>query len=114
MYVYRTTLTPSQSFFILMDSVRVTNRLSENPRFYNVITANSATSLMAQSLEFREAPFDIRMLLSGKLDELIHERGGLVDDGLSFPELRQRAFINEVALAAHDDPEFSTIIRQGR
>jgi hypothetical protein len=113
-YLYRTALTPEQTLFLLLDSIRETNQLRERPRFYNAISANCTTSLQAQTLELREAPFDIRMLANGKLDELIYEKGGFRGDGLPFAEMRDRAFINPAAQAAHEDADFSFRIRVGR
>jgi hypothetical protein len=113
-YLYRTALSPEETLFVLLDSIRETNRLKEQPRFYNVITANCTTSLQAQTLEFRNTPFDLRMLANGRLDELIYEMGGFGGDGLPFAEMRQRVFVNPTAQAAHDDPEFSARIRDGR
>lgn len=113
-YLYRTALRPDAALYMLLDSVRAMNLLQNEPRFYNVVNANCTTSLLAQTLEFRNAPFDIRMLANGKLDELIHEKGGFRAGPMSFAELRQRALINTAANAAHDNPDFSTRIREGR
>lgn len=54
------------------------------------------------------------MLLNGKMDEMIFERGGFVAGGLPFPELKERALINPDAQAANDAPDFSRKIREGR
>jgi len=113
-YLYRTALSPEQTLYVLLDSIRQTNWIEEQPRFYNAVTANCTTSLQAQTLEFRNIPFDIRMLTNGRLDELISELGGFRGDKLPFHEMRQHAFINPAAQAAHDDPDFSTRIREGR
>jgi hypothetical protein len=113
-YLYRTVFTAEQTLFVLLDSIRETNWLKQQPRFYNVVTANCTTSLQAQTLEFRNTPFDIRMLANGRLDELIYEQGGFRGDDLPFAEMRRRAFINPTAQAAHEDPEFSTRIRADR
>lgn len=113
-YLYRTRLTAEQALYMLLDSVRETNRLKERPRFYNLITANCTTSLLAQTLELRESPFDIRMLANGRLDQLIYEKNGFISGGRSFNDMRRQAFINEAAKAAHDDAEFSRRIRSGR
>jgi len=113
-YIYRSSLTPEETLFVLLDSVRTLNILNERPRFYNVISANCTTSLLAQTPELRKVPIDIRMLANGKFDELIYERGGFHANGLAFAELRERAFINPAAQAAHDDPDFSTRVREGR
>jgi hypothetical protein len=113
-YLYRTALTPEETLFVLLDSIRATNWLKEQPRFYDVISANCTTSLLAQTLEFRNAPFDVRMIANGRLDELIYEKGGFLGEALPFAEMRQRAFINPTAQAAREDPDFSTRIREGR
>jgi hypothetical protein len=113
-YLYRTALTPEETLFVLLDSVRETNWLKEQPRFYNVVNANCTTSLLAQTLEFRNAPFDVRMIANGRLDELIYEKGGFPGEDLPFAEIRERAFVNPAAQAAHDDREFATRIREGR
>jgi hypothetical protein len=54
------------------------------------------------------------MLANGRLDELIYEMGGFVGKGQPFAEMRQQVFINPDAQAAHDDPDFSKRIREGR
>jgi len=54
------------------------------------------------------------MIANGRLDERIYEKGGFRGAEIPFPEMRQRAFINPAALDAHEDPEFSTRIREGR
>jgi hypothetical protein len=113
-YLYRTVFTPEQTLFVLFDSLRETNWLKERPRFYNVVTANCTTSLQAQTLEFRNTPFDIRMLANGRLDELIYEQGGFRGDGSPFAEMRRRALVNPAARAAHEDPEYSARIRADR
>ncbi len=113
-YLYRTSFAREQALFVLLDSVRETNLLARQPRFYNVISANCTTSLLAQTVEFRNAPFDIRMLANGRFDELIYETGGILGGGLPFAELRERALINPVALDAHADSAFSARIRTNR
>lgn len=113
-HLYRTSLPREKVILMLLDSIRTTNMLKKYPRFYNVITANCTTSLLAQTMELRHAPFDIRMLANGRLDELIFEKGGFVTPDIPFTELRQRTLINEAAKLAHDDPEFSQRIRVDR
>ena len=113
-YLYRLDIDRERALELLLDSVATQNALKEQPRWYNVFTANCTTSLRAQTPAERRRRFDIRMLANGKLDELVYERGALETGGLSFPELREASLINEAAEAAHDDPEFSRRIREGR
>lgn len=113
-YLYRTDLTPEDTLFVLFDSIRASNMLKERPRFYNVIDTNCTTSLLSQTMEFREAPFDFRMLANGRFDELIHEGGGFLGGDIPFEKMRQHAFINPDAQAAHSDPDFAARIRENR
>jgi hypothetical protein len=113
-YLYRSQFPRAQVLAVFLDTVRSQNDLRRKPRFYNVLTGNCTTSLRAQTPAPSRARFDYRMIVNGRLDELLHERGGFVTEGLDFEALRQQALINEAALVAHDDPEFSNRIRQGR
>jgi hypothetical protein len=58
-------------------------------------------------------PWDWRILVNGKGDELLYERHLIATGGLPFAELKQRSHINERARAADQDPEFSRLIREG-
>jgi hypothetical protein len=58
-------------------------------------------------------PWDWRILVNGKGDELLYERHLIATGGLSFAELKQRSQINERARAANQDPDFSRRIREG-
>ena len=58
-------------------------------------------------------PFDWRIIVNGKGDEMLFERKLIATGGLSFPALKERSHINERARDANDDPEFSKRIREG-
>jgi hypothetical protein len=45
---------------------------------------------------------------------MAYQHGMLVTDGLPYKEYKQQAWINPVAQAANDDPDFSARIRAGR
>ena len=62
----------------------------------------------------RGTVWDWRVLLNGKMDEMMYERGTLVTDGLSLPALKAQAHINAAGVAADDSPEWSRLIRVGR
>ena len=59
-------------------------------------------------------PRNWTILLNGKGAEEQYREGNLAGDGLPFDELMRRAYINPVAKAADQDPEFSTRIRENR
>lgn len=97
-----------------LDSVAAQNRLRDQPKFYNVISANCTTSLRQQSAVEHRIRADWRLICNGKLDEMIYQHGGMAASAqLPFAELRRRSLINERAAAAHDDPDFCAAIRRG-
>jgi hypothetical protein len=112
-YLYRTTLPLEDVRERFIEYIRSMNELHVHPRWYNAITANCTTSIRSQRSIAARSPWDLRILLNGGIDEMFYERGMLVTDGLTFPELRRRALINAAAKAADQDPEFSRRIRTG-
>ena len=113
-YLYRARHGAVHAREILMQSIAAQNALAEKPRFYNVLTANCTTSLRAQRPSEKRERFDYRMLVNGKLDEYLYEKGVLETAGLAFAELRPAALVNPVALEAHRDPRFSDRLREDR
>lgn len=112
-YLYATTATPERARRRLMEYVDTINALQDRARWYNAVTSNCTTAIRGMR-KGDPMPFDWRMLINGFGDEMLHERGLLRDDELPFAELKQRAHINPAATAAHEDPEFSRLIRAGR
>ncbi len=113
-YLYRTAASPAQARERFLEYARTLNAIRERPRWYNAITTNCTTSIRDQHPAAKRAPWDWRILLNGKGDELMYERGTIVTDGLPFAELKQRALIDAAAQAANDSPDFSALIRAGR
>jgi hypothetical protein len=58
-------------------------------------------------------PWDWRILLNGKGDELMYERHLIITGGLPFAELKARSLIDQRANAADAAPNFSELIRIG-
>jgi hypothetical protein len=113
-YLYHLTLTPDQARVRFLEYINEINGLRDHPRWYNEITGNCTTSIRAQEPSHQRPPWDWRILLNGKGDELLYERGNIVTDGLPFAELKKRALIDVAAKAAGDSPEFSRLIRVDR
>ena len=113
-YLYRTTIPQAEARERFLEYVRSMNELHDHPRWYNAVTANCTTAVRSQRSIAARSPWDLRILLNGKIDEMFYERGLLVAEGLSFPELKRRALINPAAQAADADPAFSRRIREGR
>lgn len=112
-YLYRTTMTPEQARARFLEYLRTLNEMRERPRWYNAITTNCTTSIRAQRSAGERPPLDWRILVNGKGDEMMFERGTIATGGLAFAELRQKALINAAAKAADTSPEFSRVIREG-
>jgi hypothetical protein len=112
-YLYRTTLPSEEIRERFLEYIRSMNELHVHPRWYNAITANCTTSIRSQRSIAARSPWDLRILLNGRIDEMFYDRGTLVTEGLAFPELRRRSRINDAAKAADRDPEFSRRIRSG-
>ncbi len=113
-YLYRTAAQPAQARERFLEYVRSLNHKRDHPRWYSAITTNCTTSIRTQHSAAKRLPWDWRMLLNGKGDEMLYERRALATGGLPFVELKQRALINEAAKAANDAPDFSRRIREGR
>jgi hypothetical protein len=112
LYLYRTRATPAFARSLFLDYAAMTNRLDAHPQWYNAITHNCTTEIFTFET-LKSQPFDWRILLNGKADQMEYQRGELAGD-LPFPELKQRAYINPSARAADKDPQFSIRIREGR
>jgi hypothetical protein len=113
-YLYRTAAGLTQTRQRFLEYIRSINGLNETPRWYNAITTNCTTGIRSQHPATERMPWDWRLLVNGKGDELMYERKTILTDGLPFAELKERALINTAARAANDSPDFSALIRKGR
>jgi hypothetical protein len=112
LYLYHTRATPAFARSLFLDYAGMTNRLYSHPQWYNAVTHNCTTEIFAFQT-MKDHPFDWRILLNGKADEMEYQRGEL-EGNLPFKELKQRAYINPSARAADKDPQFSVTIRDDR
>jgi hypothetical protein len=89
--------------------------MRDHPEWYNALTNNCTTNIASHVAETRPGKavrWDWRVLLNGKADEMMYERGNLAGN-LPFDELKRSAHINPAAQAADNDPAFSQLIRPG-
>jgi hypothetical protein len=112
-YLYHTTISPERARERFLEYVHSINDLRNKPRWYNAITTNCTTSIRTQHPPKERVPWDWRILLNGKGDELMYERHAIVTGGLPFAELKARSLIDVRARAANDSPDFSQLIREG-
>jgi len=112
-YLYHTTISPEHARERFLEYIHSLNALRNKPRWYNAITTNCTTSIRTQHPPKERIPWDWRILLNGKGDELMYERHFIVTDELPFAELKARSLIDTRAIAANDSPDFSKLIRVG-
>ena len=110
-YLYHTLASAEQARERFREYISTVNVLHENPRWYNAVTSNCTTSIRTQRAVKLRAPWDWRILLNGKADEMLYDHHAIVTGGLPFSELKQRSLINERAWAEDKDPDFSRLIR---
>jgi hypothetical protein len=115
-YLFRTTVTPTLARKIFLDYMNRVNSLHERPEWYNALTNNCTTNIAVSAAEASEMRMrlDWRILLNGKMDEMLYEHNRLVSNGLPLAALKEQAHINTAAKAADNNPEFSALIREGR
>jgi uncharacterized protein DUF4105 len=112
-YLYRTTISPARARERFLEYIHSLNTLRNKPRWYNAIATNCTTSIRTQHPPKERIPWDWRILLNGKGDELMYERHFIVTSGLPFAELKTRSLIDTRARTANDSPDFSKLIREG-
>ena len=115
-YLFRTTADPALARKIFLDYLQRVNDLHERPEWYNALTNNCTTNIAVSIAEARDVRVrhDWRILLNGKMDEMLYERNGLVTDGRSLAVLKEQAHVNAAAKAADKSSDFSRLIREGR
>ncbi len=84
-YLYRTTLPLDDVRRRFLEYIETMNDIHEHPRWYNAIFANCTTAIRAQRARAYRSVWDWRILVNGKGDQFLHDRGALVTGGLSFP-----------------------------
>jgi len=115
-YLFHTRATPEQARVIFLDYLARANRLRDHPEWYNALTNNCTTNIVPYVADARKTKprFDYRILLNGKADEMMFERGDIATDNLPLAELKENAHINPAAQAADNSPDFSRRVRIGR
>jgi uncharacterized MnhB-related membrane protein len=111
-YLYHTLASPAQACQRFREYTKTLNTLHDHPCWYNAITTNCTTNIRTQRPANLRVPWDWRMLLNGKADEMLYQRHAIATGGLPFAELKQRSLINKRAIAADQDPDFSRLIRE--
>jgi hypothetical protein len=83
-----------------LEYLNTINSLRDHPRWYNALTSNCTTNIRTQRSVNERAPWDWRIILNGKADEMLYRRHPIATAGLTFAELKQRSLINWQARSA--------------
>jgi len=111
-YLYRLNTSPDNARKILLHYFDEINRLVDEPKWYNAATHNCTTAARKHTMTVaKDAPWDWRFLLNGRLDELGYERGSIRTD-LTFAQLRMRSNITERSKTAGLGPDYSDELRR--
>jgi Domain of unknown function (DUF4105) len=110
-YLFHTRATPEKARSTFLNYIEKINRIRTRPEWYNALTNNCTTNIAALA---GSSEWDWRVLLNGRADQMLYERGDLATANLSFAELKEQAHINAAARAANDAPDFSRRVREGR
>jgi len=111
-YLYRLNVPPARVREFFLDYLQRIIRLRDQPLWYSAVTQNCTTSIRTQRATTDRAPWDWRMLINGRGDELLFEQGK-ISTNLPLAELKARGHINTRARAADTAVDFSQRIRQG-
>jgi hypothetical protein len=111
-YVYQLKVSRERARALLENYLAEMNRLVEEPEFYNALTRNCTTTIHIHTnatAPGAPTPMDWRLIASGHLDELLYERGILVE-ALPFGELREQSRIDQ-KMQLSGGEHFSSILR---
>ena len=113
-YIYPMYGSLADAHHLFLNYVKKINALKKHPEFYNTLTTNCTTNiwLNAKADDYISSiPFSWKILASGYVPEYLYEHNRLYTEGLSFEELRKKAYANDRAKAYGIGKDFSKRIR---
>jgi hypothetical protein len=99
-YLYHMNSSVQELRHLFLDYVEAINRLYEKPQWYHAVCANCTTSFY--QLPSRQWRCDWRVIANGRLDRALYKSGRL-DRTIPYPELRQSAYLNDIANQAPEE-----------
>jgi len=110
-YLYRIRAQKENIRRLFLEYIRKINQLHDTPAFYNTLMDNCTTAIWFNTqVNPGHLPFSWKILLSGYVPEYLYESKSL-DNHRPFEELQRLAYINPIAQAADQSPDFSQRIR---
>ncbi len=113
-YLYRLKIRPEGARALFLEYLRRVNSLRQRAEWYNAVTDNCTTNirLHGDAVRGERSPFDWRILLNGRLDDLLAAHGAL-ESSLPLASLKPLCHVNSRAIAAGPADDFSAAIRRG-
>lgn len=117
LYLYPLTMPPENGRVLLRALLDEVNHIHTQPAFYNALSANCTTALLAVigHLPNSDVDCDYRLLLNGYLDQRVYDRGRLPADstvGLPYDEMRAAHRATDIVREIGADPQFSRLLRE--
>lgn len=111
-YLYPLAFNASVARNVFLEYVYLMNELRVRPQWYNALLSNCTTVIRSLARPYtRDAKFDWRMVVNGKVDELAYARG-MLDTRQPFAQLKAQSRINAWAENCSRE-DFSRCIRDG-
>lgn len=112
-YLYHLKISPENARQLFLVYLKRINELADKPEFYHLLSNSCTVNILRYAnAAGRTGRVDIRHYLNGWIDSYLYARAWL-NTRLPFDVLRQRSFINDKAMAAEKNADFSKSIRVG-
>lgn len=98
---------------LFLDMIERTNKLKDQPEFYNTLTNTCTTNIVSHINKLRSEDIFILnpKILFPKYSDALAYKLGLIDTNLSFEQARQKYLINDKTMKYSNSPDFSRKIR---
>jgi hypothetical protein len=112
-HVLRTRMALENGRKLFLEYVRRINKLRDQPSFYNTLTTNCTTQVLAlvQALG-GVASYNWKILLSGYVPDYLYETDTLMS-GMPLEQIMAESLVNSRAKQVINDQNFSVLIREG-
>jgi hypothetical protein len=112
-YMYQINADIEDEKKVFLNYMKKINELKNKAEFYNTLTTNCTTSIWDNSLiNYSNMRFNWQILISGHTAEYLYKNNLLKTYGLSFKELKKRAYINPLIKNQPIDSSYSFKIRE--
>jgi hypothetical protein len=110
-YLYRLRVSPLAARNLLLEYVRAMNDIARKPHWYNALAGNCTTVIRQRVIHAGgKVPMSWKVFANGYLDELLHAEG-MIEGSVPFAELERASRINDRALSAAAEADYSRSIR---